>query len=91
MKLETLVQQQYDRMSVSDHMIWQYICHHRQEFLSMSLQQLADTCQLSQTTVLLLIQLLGMEGFSEFKVFLKWEDRKQPAVDVHSIEKNAFN
>ena len=91
MKLETLVQQQYDRMSVSDHMIWQYICHHRQECRSMSLHQLADACQVSHTTVLRFIQLLGMEGFSEFKVFLKWEDRKQPAVDVHSIEKNAFN
>lgn len=91
MQLETLVHQQYDRMSVSDHMIWQYICHHRQECRNMSLHQLADACQVSHTTVLRFIQLLGMEGFSEFKVFLKWEERKQPVVDVHSIEKNSFN
>ncbi len=91
MQLETLVQQQYDRMSTSDHMVWQYICHHRKECRSMSLHQLADACQVSHTTVLRFIQLLGMEGFSEFKVFLKWEDRQKPTIDIRQVEKNSYD
>lgn len=91
MQLETLIQQQYDSMSISDHLIWQYIRHHRQECRHMSLHQLADACQVSHTTVLRFIQLLGMEGFSEFKVFLKWEERKPTVIDVRSVEKNCFD
>lgn len=91
MQLETLVQQNYDRMSTSDHMIWQYISHHRQECRTMSLHQLADACQVSHTTVLRFIQLLGMEGFSEFKVFLKWQEQQKAAVDTYTVEQNCFN
>lgn len=90
MQLETLVQQNYDRMSTSDHMIWQYISHHKQECRTMSLHQLADACQVSHTTVLRFIQMLGMEGFTEFKVFLKWEQKKE-AVDTYTVEQSCFN
>lgn len=91
MQLENLVQEQYDRMSISDRMIWEYICHHRRECRNMSLHQLADACQVSHTSVLRFIQLLGMEGFSEFKVFLKWEDRRKDAFAIQTIEKNCFD
>lgn len=91
MQLEMLVRQKYDRMNTSDHMIWQYICHHRQECRSMSLHQLADACQVSHTTVLRFIQLLGMDGFSEFKVFLKWEDQQEDVVDAYMVEQSCFN
>lgn len=91
MRLETLVQQNYDRMSASDHMIWQYISCHRKECRHMSLHQLADACQVSHTTVLRFIQLLGMEGFGEFKVFLKWEERRKPVMDTYTIERSSFN
>lgn len=91
MQLETLVQQNYDRMSTSDHMIWQYISSHRQECRHMSLHQLADACQVSHTTVLRFIQLLGMEGFGEFKVFLKWEEQRKPVMDTYTIERSSFD
>lgn len=91
MHLETLVQQHYDHMSTSDHMIWQYISHHRDECRAMSLHQLADACQVSHTSVLRFIQMLGMDGFSEFKVFLKWEERQKSVMDSYTVEQNCFN
>lgn len=91
MQLESLVQQQYDRMSTSDRMIWRYICHHRRECRNMSLHQLADACKVSHTSVLRFIQLLGMEGFSEFKVFLKWEERRKDTFAIQTMEKNCFD
>lgn len=91
MQLETLVQQNYDRMGTSDHMIWQYISHHRQECRTMSLHQLADACQVSHTTVLRFIQMLGMEGFSEFKVFLKWQEQQKRTIDAYTVERNCFD
>lgn len=91
MRLETLVQQQYDRMSTSEHMVWQYICYHRQECQTMSLHQLADACQVSHTSVLRFLQLIGMDGFNEFKIFLKWEDRKQIELDERHVRTVCFD
>lgn len=91
MHLEALVQQHYEHMSGSDHLIWQYISSHRKKCLTMTLQQLADACQVSHTSVLRFIQLLGMDGFSEFKVFLKWEDRRRATPDVHHVEKVCYD
>ncbi len=91
MRLETLVHEKYDRMSPSDHIIWEYICHHREECRGMSLHQLADACQVSHTTILRFIQLLGMDGFGEFKFFLKWEESRCPIVDERSVEQTCFD
>lgn len=91
MQLETLVLEKYDLMSPSDHIIWQYIRHHQEECRTMSLHQLADACQVSHTTVLRFIQLLGMDGYSEFKVFLKWGNQQKQVVDKQSIEKTCFD
>lgn len=91
MQLETLVQQQYNKMSASDRQIWQYICRNRERCRGMSLHELADACQVSHTTVLRFLQLLGMDGYSEFKVFLKWDDQRIPVIDVHSVEKSCFD
>ncbi|MGN1014734.1 MAG: MurR/RpiR family transcriptional regulator [Butyricicoccus sp.] len=91
MTLETLVQQHYDEMSASDHRIWQYISHNRERCRTLSLHQLADDCEVSHTTVLRFLQLLGMEGYSEFKVFLKWGEQSAPVIDERSVEKNSFD
>lgn len=91
MQLETLVHEHFDRMSASDHIIWQYISQHREQCRSMSLHQLADACQVSHTTVLRFLQLLGMDGFGEFKVFLKWEEEQCPVVDERNVERTCFD
>ena len=91
MQLETLVHEHFDRMSASDHIIWQYISQHREQCRSMSLHQLADACQVSHTTVLRFLQLLGMDGFGEFKVFLKWEEEQRPVVDERNVERTCFD
>ncbi len=91
MRLETLVQNKYDQMGVSDHLIWQYIRLHRKECVQMSLQQLADSCGVSHASVLRFFRLLGLEGFTEFKVLLKWEQHKQPVIDTLTVEKVCYD
>lgn len=91
MRLETLVQQKYEQMGVTDHFIWQYVRLHQQECAGMSLHQLSDACQVSHASVLRFIQLLGLDGFKEFKVLLKWELREHPAADTHIVEKVCYD
>lgn len=91
MKLDDLVQEHYEDMSANDHRIWQYICHHKTECRTMTLHELADACEVSHTTVLRFLQLIGMEGYNDFKAFLKWDSLNQPVFNQRSIEENCFN
>ena len=91
MKLDDLVQEHYERMSANDHRIWQYICRHKKECRSMTLHELADACEVSHTTVLRFLQLIGMDGYNDFKAFLKWDSLNQPGFNRQSIEENCFN
>lgn len=91
MRLDDLVQENYDRMGANDRRIWQYVCKHRDACRTMSLHQLADACQVSHTTVLRFLKLLGMDGYSEFKTFLKWDSSSHPVFDARSVEQNSFN
>lgn len=91
MRLEDLIQEHYDHMNPNDHRIWQYICRHKEACRKISLQQLADACEVSPTTILRSLQMIGMDGYNDFKAFLKWESLNQPAFNQHSIEQNSFN
>jgi len=91
MKLDDLVQRNYNRMSANDHRIWQYICQHKTECRKMSLHQMADACEVSQTTVLRFLQMIGMDGYNDFKAFLKWDSLNQTVFDGRSIEQNSLN
>lgn len=91
MRLDDLVRENYDRMGESDHRIWQYICSHTEECRRLSLHQLAEACEVSHTTVSRFLHLIGMEGYSEFKTFLKWNSLSRPVFDQRGVEENSFH
>lgn len=73
MYLEELVNNNYDRLNENDLYIWKYICSHKRECCKMSIDELAKECNISRTTISRFTQKLSLEGFSEFKIRLKWE------------------
>lgn len=91
MRLDDLVQENYDYMNENDRRVWHYICRHKEECRQMSLHQLADACEVSTTTVLRFLKLIHMDGYSDFKAFLKWDSLNRPVFNQHSIEQNCFN
>ncbi|MDE7243625.1 MAG: MurR/RpiR family transcriptional regulator [Oscillospiraceae bacterium] len=91
MQLDDLIQKNYNRMNANDRRIWQYICEHREECRQTSLHQLADACEVSQTTILRFLRLIGMDGFNDFKAFLKWDSLNLSTCNQRSIEQNCFN
>lgn len=91
MQLDDLVQKNLDRMSGNDHRIWKYICCHREECRKMSLHQLAEACEVSHATVMRFLQLIGLDGYNEFKILLKWDSQNSPVVDLRIVEKNSFD
>lgn len=77
MRLEKLIDQNYDKLNESDLYIWNYILHHKKECQSMSIQELALSCNVSHTTILRFANKLGLQGYSELKVCLKWNNMNE--------------
>lgn len=88
MKLETLIDENYDKLNESDLYIWNYIFHNKSECQTMSIQDLASSCNVSHTTILRFASKLGLQGYSELKFYLKWANiqEQQSRFDNKNIE-----
>lgn len=86
MRLEELVEANYDKLNENDFYIWRYIVYHKNECKEMSIQQLAEKCNVSHTTILRFVHKLGLDGYSEMKVYLKWESKNKTYVKEKDIK-----
>lgn len=73
MKLEELVNKNYNVLNQNDLVIWKYIQGHKQECLKMSLKELSKKNNVSTATISRFTQKLTLHGYSEFKFRLKLE------------------
>lgn len=88
MGLEELVKKNYDKLNENDFYIWKYIIYHKEECKNMSIQELAEKCNVSHTTILRFAHKLGLDGYSEMKVYLKWESKNKISILDEDIEKS---
>lgn len=84
--LEDLVKEKYHELNENELYIWQYILHHKKETQKMSIQELAQRCNVSHTSILRFAQKLGLDGFSELKVYLKLELSQKFSFDSREID-----
>lgn len=73
MRLDELVNQNYQKLNENDLLIWRYIQEHKKECCSISVEDLAAKCCISRTTISRFTQKLSFDGFREFKMHLKLE------------------
>lgn len=81
MVLDELVNKYYSRLNENDLYIWSYIVKNKKECMFLTIDQLASKCNVSRTTVLRFAQKISLKGYSELKVYLKWE--KDAIVDTN--------
>lgn len=86
MRLESLIEENYEKLNENDLYIWNYILHHKEECQTMSIQELASKCNISHTTILRFTHKLGLQGYSEMKIHLKWENNQQRQLNNKEIE-----
>lgn len=79
MRLDELINDNYDKLNENDLLIWRYIQDHKKECCSISIEELAGKCCISRTTISRFTQKLSFEGFREFKMYLKMEYEKEKA------------
>lgn len=73
MRLEELVNENYQKLNENDLLIWRYIQEHKKECCFISIEELAAKCCISRTTISRFTQKLAFDGFREFKTHLKLE------------------
>lgn len=88
--LEGLIEDNYHSLNENDLYIWQYIYHHKEQCRKMSIHELAHICNVSHTSILRFTRKLGLDGYSEFKVYLKLWTAQDSEFDRHMIH-NSVN
>jgi len=86
MRLEDLIYKNYDRLNQNDLYIWDYISKNRKSCSCMTIEELAEVCNVSRTTILRFSQKISLKGFSELKVHLKWDQEESTGNDGDSFE-----
>lgn len=76
MRLEELVNKNYNHLNDNDLYIWQYISTHRKVCERLSIEELALRCHVSRTTILRFSQRLGLKGYTELKVYLRIDNQR---------------
>lgn len=87
MRFEEVINNNYSKLNENDLYILKFICSNKKECSNLSINNLGDKCNVSRTTILRFTQKLGFKGYSEFKVFLRWEEEE----DDNKIEKDYVN
>ncbi len=86
MRLEELVNKYYDKLNENDKMIWQYIQANKKKCCDISIEELAEICCISRTTISRFTQKLSFDGFREFKLHLKLECENESRQDQLLLE-----
>lgn len=75
--LTEAINKNYDKLNDSDLQSLEIIMQHTQRIGNMTIEELANKCSTSKSTISRLAQKLGFSGYSEFKNCLKWENKNQ--------------
>lgn len=86
MKLDALINEYYDSLNENDRYIWKRINRNKDQCARMTVNELAQFCNVSRTTILRFARKLGLEGFSELKIILKWETQEEKRVEENITE-----
>ena len=73
MTLSERVANCYDVLNENDLYIYHYILNNKKEVLKMTIYELAEKCYISHTNIFRFAKKVGLDGFSELKIQLKWE------------------
>ncbi|MGL4572032.1 MAG: MurR/RpiR family transcriptional regulator [Clostridium sp.] len=86
MRIEEVINKYYSKLNENDLYILKYILNNKKECSSLGINELAKRCNISKTTILRLTHKLAFNGYSEFKVFLKWEEENNKRKNSGVVE-----
>lgn len=86
MNLDELVNQHYDDLNMNDLHIWGYIANHKRECAAMTIEEVAEKCNVSRTGILRFAKKISLQGFSELKFYLRMENVEENELTDEKID-----
>lgn len=86
MRIEEMVFSSYNKLNETDLIIWKYISANKNHCSKISINELAEKCNVSRATITRFVKKLGLNGFSEFKVLLSWESDGTNILEEQSFD-----
>ena len=74
MKLEELINRNYDAFTQNDRQVVSYILANKPFVMGATSQEAADGCHVSRATLLRVCKKMGLQNFAELKYLLKYQD-----------------
>lgn len=87
MNLEQLVDQCFDELGENDRAVWRYICTNPEICQKCSIGELADACDVSPAAVSRFCKKLGLEGYSELRLAIKWQSQGEKSAAPNLIKR----
>lgn len=76
MKIYDLLQKNYDKMNKRDLNIYSFVVQNKDKIGHMSIEECAELAGVSVSSVMSFTKKLGLDGFSELKYLMKWDDNE---------------
>lgn len=86
MRIEEIIVKKYAELNETDLMIWKHVFANKEAAAQMSIDHLANLCNVSHTTITRFVKKLGFKGYSEFKVVLRWEAKEELRIDEEAYD-----
>ena len=72
MKIDELINKNYDKLTQNDHQIFNYIINNQKQCKEMTCEQISDKCHVSRTTLLRFCRKLDLNSFAELKYMINY-------------------
>ena len=82
--LTELINKYYERLNEMDIYILERIVSNESKLSNIGIEELAKLCNTSKSTIMRLTKKIGFSGYSEFKNYLKWENKNNANSDINS-------
>ncbi|MSS78288.1 MurR/RpiR family transcriptional regulator [Anaerococcus sp. AGMB00486] len=86
MKVSDLVKESYENLDSKDIELFSYITQNKDDFVEKNLKDFSKNTKFSTSSIVNLAKKLGLDGYSELKYLIKWEDGKIVDFDENEIE-----
>ncbi|TFJ91410.1 MurR/RpiR family transcriptional regulator [Lentibacillus salicampi] len=77
MQLEEIINENYEQLSKNDLQVLKYILNHKETSRNLGINELSELCFVSRSSIHRMTKKLGFSGYSEFRVFIKWEEQAE--------------
>lgn len=89
--LTELINKYYERLNETDIYILERIVSNENKLSSIGIEELAKLCNTSKSTIMRLTKKIGFSGYSEFKNYLKWENKNNTNSEINNELFSAMN